>query len=342
MSQPLRIFAIVLAAIGIITLAWIGYRSYELYYAPQVIRTEVIQLPTGGNAQQMFDTIAKRQIVEDTAWFRRALDRLGYDYRAGQFKTEEGWSASDLVRHLEDGRQTAAKIILTGGRQIGDVANRATRYLEIDSAALMQAWRDTAWLDSVGLTPETLMSTVIPNTYNVYWNASPVEVRDRLLVESGKFWDKNNRRARADSLRLSPQQVYTLASIVDAETNAEDEMPTIAGVYLNRIRRGIKLDADPTVVFANGDFTLRRVLYKHLRTDSPYNTYMYAGLPPGPIMMASIAAIDATLSPESHDYLFFVTRGDTSGKHSFATDMRGHSANIRAFKRTLRERGIRR
>jgi UPF0755 protein len=186
------------------------------------------------------------------------------------------------------------------------------------------------------------MSIFVPNTYFVYWSASGEEIRDRLYEEADRFWAKEGRQAKADSLGLSRQEVYTLASIVESESNHDPEKPTIAGVYLNRLQRGIKLDADPTVVFAVGDFGLRRVLFKHLEVDSPYNTYKYAGLPPGPISMASIASIDAVLNPEQHDYLFFVARGDGSGTHMFAKNMTGHSRNIRTFQSQLRERGIRR
>lgn len=342
MTKGTKIFAAVFAVVAVLTVAWIGYRAYDLYYAPQTTAAGVVRFPSEGSRQHLIDTLYHRELVRDTAKLRDALERLDFSYRSGQFEIEEGWSAKDLVDHLRAGRQKEARVVLTNGRLLGDVAAKATRFVEADSAELHAALSDTNWLAERGLTPATAIATAIPNTYNVYWNASPAELRDRLAAESERFWDRNDRRARADSLGLTPLEVYTLASIVDAETNVTAEMPTIAGVYLNRLRIGMPLQADPTVVFAVGDFTLRRVLYKHLEHDSPYNTYMYPGLPPGPIMMAGIDAIDAVLQPEEHDYLYFVTRGDGSGTHAFARDQRGHGRNIREFKETLRARGIRR
>ena len=342
MTKGTKIFAGIFAVVAIATIAWIGYRSYDLYYAPYTTGGGVVRLPSHGDRQHLIETLHRGALVRDTAKLRRALERLDFSYRSGQFEIEPGWSAKELVDHLRGGRQKEARVVLTNGRLLGDVAAKATRFVEVDSAALHEALTDTAWLAERGLSTQTAIATAIPNTYNVYWNATPTELRDRLALEADRFWERDDRLAKADSLGLTPLEVYTLASIVDAETNVTAEMPTIAGVYLNRLRVGMPLQADPTVVFAVGDFTLRRVLYKHLEYDSPYNTYMYPGLPPGPIMMAGIDAIDAVLEPEQHDYLYFVTRGDGSGTHAFARDQRGHGRNIRAFKETLRARGIRR
>ena len=341
-SKALRAYAIVFAVVAVGTIAWIGWRAYSLYMTPIAERTAVVRFPTGGTRADLVDTLVRAEVVTDTATLRKAMDKLDLSYRAGQFEIREGMSAKELVDHLKAGEQKAAKVVLTNGRLLSDVAKKATRFVETDSAALHAALLDSAWMDSLGYAPETVLNVAIPNTYNVYWNASGEELRDRLYAEAQRFWQRKDRVAKADSLGLTPMEAYTLASIVDAETNVTDEMPTIAGVYLNRLRRGIKLDADPTVVFAIGDFSLRRVLYKHLEHDSPYNTYMYAGLPPGPIMMPGIDAIDAVLNPEQHDYLFFVAKGDGSGAHLFAKNMTGHSRNIRKFQQSLRERGVRR
>jgi len=342
MASATKKFAYAFGVIALLTVAWIASRVYTMRMAPLTEKSEIIKLPRKGDLTSVFDTLSSLGIVSDTAKFRAALSRYRYSYRPGQFEIKEGWSAKKLIDHLRAGSQKEARVVLTNARLIGDVAAKATRFIQLDSAELHEAVLDSVWLDSVGLNPQTAMTIFVPNTYNVYWADSGEEVRDRMYKESKRFWNRKNRKAKADSLGLTTEEVYTLASIVESESKHVPEQPTIAGVYLNRLHLGIKLDADPTVIFGIGDFGIRRVLFKHLEYDSPYNTYLYAGLPPGPISMASISSIDAVLNPEQHDYLFFVTKGDGTGTHMFAKDMTGHIRNIRTFQKTLRERGIRR
>ncbi len=309
---------------------------------PLADREFLVRLPTGGSVNDLIDSVYASGAVGDTALVRRAIDRRGFVYRSGQYKIDSAASANDIAKVLDVAGQEASRIVLTNARLLGNMAAQATRFIEIDSAALVAAMLDSVWLDSVGYTPQTVMAIVIPNTYNVYWDASAEEVRDRLLSEQRRFWERDGRKATADSLGYSTTEVYTLASIVESETQNKAERPTVAGVYQNRMRIGMKLDADPTVVYAIGDFSLKRVLFVHLEHDSPYNTYLYPGLPPGPIAMSSISSIDAVLHPEEHDYFFFVTKGDGTSTHNFARDMRGHEANIAQFNRNLAARGIKR
>ena len=342
MTQGTKRFAIAFIFIAAATLAWIAYQAYGLYMTPVVEQTAVVRFPTGGTPQQLIDTLQAAGAVSDTAQLRAMLNKLDFSYRAGQFEVTAGMTAKELVRHFRLGKQKESRVVLTHGRLLGDVAAQATRFVEIDSAALHEALIDSAWLAERQATEQTAIQYLIPNTYSVYWNTSPSELRDRLALEAEKFWNRKDRLAKADSLGLTPLEVYTLASIVESETKVDAEKPTVAAVYLNRLARGIKLDADPTVIFGLGDFSIRRVLYKHLEHDSPYNTYLYGGLPPGPIAMPTVSSIDAVLEPDQHDYIFFVTKGDGSGTHAFAKTMAGHSRNIRAFQQNLRERGIRR
>ena len=185
-----------------------------------------------------------------------------------------------------------------------------------------------------------MMSIFIPNTYQVYWNISPTELIDRMKKESDKFWSDKNRMDKLAKLEMTKEEVYTLASIVEKETNYVPEKATVAGVYLNRLNKGIMLQADPTVVFANNDFKIRRVLNKHLEKDSPYNTYKYAGLPPGPIAIASISSIDAVLENKDHKFLYFCAVPDNSGQHAFAKTLSQHNANARKFQRWLNKQRI--
>ena len=342
MTPGTRRFAYAFAVIAVATVAWIAYRSYGLYFRPIVERGGVVRFPSGGTQQQLVDTLYARGFIRDTATLRAALERFDLGYRSGQYELRPGMTPKELVRDIKLGKQKEARVVLTHGRTLDDVARQATRFVEVDSAALHEALLDSAWLRARDLDTGNAITVAIPNTYNVYWDATPGQLRDRLADEAERFWAKADRRARADSLGLTPREVYTLASIVESETKVDAEKPTVAGVYLNRLERGIKLDADPTVIFGIGDFGIRRVLYSHLEYDSPYNTYMYAGLPPGPIAMPSISSIDAVLAPEAHDYLFFVTKGDGSGTHAFAKNMTGHARNIRRFEENLRARGIRR
>ncbi len=339
-KKPVLLFIAAVLALGLgAVVAWLFYVNQPLAQ-PLATRAFTVRLPGGGGLDQVIDSIFASGAISDTALVRQAVAKRDFVYRSGQFKIDSAWSANEIARHLDVGGQEASRIVLTNARQLGDMAAQATRFLEIDSAALVDALLDSVWLDSVGYTPQTVMSIAIPNTYNVYWNATAPEVRDRLLTEQRRFWGKENRKGIADSLGYTTTEVYTLASIVESETQNRAERPTVAGVYQNRMEIGMKLDADPTVVFAIGDFSLKRVLFVHLEYDSPYNTYLYAGLPPGPIAMSSISSIDAVLHPEDHEYFFFVTKGDGSGTHSFARDIRGHNANIAQFQRNLAARGI--
>ncbi|RQP16561.1 MAG: endolytic transglycosylase MltG, partial [Parapedobacter sp.] len=194
---------------------------------------------------------------------------------------------------------------------------------------------------SYGFDTENFFGMFIPNTYEFYWNTSTDAFAKRMHEEYKKFWN-DERKEKAAALKLTPQQVSVLASIVKGEALHTDEMPTIAGLYLNRLNKGMLLQADPTVIFANNDFTIRRVLYRHLRMDSPYNTYLYRGLPPGPIMMPSIASIDAVLNYRQHDYLYMCAKEDFSGYHNFAVTQAEHNVNARKFQQALNERNIKR
>jgi UPF0755 protein len=194
-------------------------------------------------------------------------------------------------------------------------------------------------LTELGFTAENLMTIFIPNTYEMYWNTDAKTFLKRMLKEHDAFWDKNNRRAKAQALGLTIEEIYALASIVERETNALPEKPTIAGVYLNRLRINMPLQADPTCVFATRDFETHRVTQFHTTFDSPYNTYIHTGLPPGPISMAAIPTLDAVLNPEKHKYLYFCAKPDDSGTHAFASTLQGHNVNVDKFRVWMRQRG---
>ncbi len=343
----LKRFLIALLVVGLLGVI-IGYNKYQQIFAPNTPAGlppgSYLYIPTNAGFSEVLRSLHQQHLLIDTASFLWVAERMNYKnsrVRPGRFKIGANWSNRQLINHLRGGKQAPVKVVLTNERLAEDIAGKIGRILEADSIDLLKLLTDQLFLDEHGYQPETAISAFIPNTYEFFWNQNALQFVERMLKENNKFWKKNDRLAKAQALELSPQEVYTLASIVERETNQTDEMPRIAGVYLNRLKKGMLLQADPTVVFATRDFQTRRVTYRHLEVDSPYNTYKYPGLPPGPISMASIAAIDAVLDAEKHDYIFFCAKGDGTGYHSFAKSMAGHSANIRRYNKNLKKRGLR-
>jgi UPF0755 protein len=242
----------------------------------------------------------------------------------------------DVYRLLRSGRQEPVKLVINKFRTQEEFARFAGRQLECDSADITRYLRDADSMRVFGLDSFTAITLVIPDTYQVFWNTSASSLIRRLNREREKFWT-DERRGKAQALGLTPEQAYTLASIVEEETNKHDEKPRIASVYLNRLSRGMPLGADPTIKYALRDFGLKRILFRHIdaSASSPYNTYRNKGLPPGPICTPSRKSIDAVLQAEKTDYLFFCARPDFSGYHAFAADDKEHMRNAKAYQAFL-------
>ncbi|MBK8966248.1 MAG: endolytic transglycosylase MltG [Lewinellaceae bacterium] len=322
--------------------AWTPIKAIYLSGVPAQLPNKFLYIPTGSTYEQVVDSLAGGGFVTDLESFHWLAEYMKYkrpEMRAGRYEIEPGWSNRQMIRHLRAGKQAPVNVILTNQRLPEEVAGKVAQFLEVDSLGLLQAFRDPAVLTELGYTPETLMSLFIPNTYQMFWNTDARGFLDRMVKEHGAFWNKNNRREKAAALDMTPEAVYTLASIVERETNNNSEKPAIAGVYLNRLKIDMPLQADPTSVFATRDFATRRVTDFHTTFDSPYNTYRYKGLPPGPISMASIASIDAVLNPQQHDYLYFCAKPDESGSHLFAETYTAHLVNARKFQSWLQKRG---
>lgn len=258
----------------------------------------------------------------------------------GRYRFGRDDNMLSVYRRIRRGIQEPAVISIRPAQTVSVIEADLGRSLMIDSAEISAAIRDSAFMAREGFTTATLPSLFIPDNYEVYWNISANALRKRILKEYKAFWNKE-RRQKASALRLSPAEVATLASIVESETSCDEEKPIVAGLYLNRIARGMLLQADPTVKYAVGDPTLKRILYKHLEVDSPYNTYKYPGLPPGPIRIASRRALESVLSPARHNYLFMCAKEDFSGRHNFASTSREHSRNARRYQAELNRRKIR-
>ena len=341
MLRTAAIVLLVIAGAGLV-LAWKPLKAIYFSGVPNQLDTHFLYIPTGASFDQVVDSLVLHRFISDEASFRWVAEQMKYkrtEMRAGRYEIQPGWNNRELIRHLRAGKQIPVKVVLNNERLLEEVAGKVSRVLETDSLTLLQKFNDPAFLTEIGYTTETLMTVFIPNTYEMYWNTDAEGFVKRMIKEHEAFWSKNDRRAKADSLGLTPVEVYTLASIVERETNVRNEKPTIAGVYLNRLRIGMPLQADPTCVFATRDFGARRVTDYHTHFDSPYNTYLYRGLPPGPISMASIPSLDAVLDHEKHDYLYFCARPDDSGAHAYAETLSGHNVNVNRFREYMRQIG---
>lgn len=296
----------------------------------------------------IYDTTSYATLRADLAQHiahKRAFDiyarriNLSETFKHGRYELREGMSVVRVARMLKFGEQSPVRFVISHARTAEQLAGRMAAQIEADSAAVLAAMYDKGLREELGFAKDSIMAMFVPNTYEIYWTTAPEKLLRRLKHEYDRFWQGR----RDEALRrtgLSRTEAMTLASIVYEETKQRDEMPKIAGVYINRLRRGMALQACPTVKFALQRFDLRRVLNEHLRYDSPYNTYRHRGLPPGPICIPSIAAIDAVLCYEKSDYLFFCARPEFDGRHNFARTLGEHNANSRRYSAELKRRNI--
>lgn len=339
----------ILLIIGLMLLLTGAYFACLLYQRPfsTITKaspdTDILYIHPGADLEDIIDSLlANHQIVHPNR-FRWTADKMGYDndaIRPGRYTVTHPSNSKTLVALLRGGRQTPLKVTIQNVRTIEQMCGRVAAKLEFDSLSLID-YIETKFDSISGTVPATRMTRFIPNTYEFYWTVSPEDFCLRMLKEYNKFWSAE-KKAKAEAIGLSPEEVYTLASIIEKETNYNPEKTRMAGVYLNRIEQGIPLQADPTVVFAVGDFEIRRVLYGHLAIDSPYNTYKYPGLPPGPIFMPGIASINAVLDKEDNDYIYFCARPTDDGPgHAFAKTLSAHNVNAARYQRWLDQQGIR-
>lgn len=328
--------------------AYFGWDFYKINYAanvPSKLNDEYLLIPTGSTYDDVVGILKSKGFIEDEASFRKCVEKEGFKtIRAGRFKITPSWGNKALLRHLKIGEQAPVKVVYNYERTIENIAAKTARFVEPDSATIVAKFNDKDFLASKGLTTETLMTIFLPNTYDMFWNTTPEKIVEKMMKENDIFWSKDNRKEKAkqllDGKGLTPQEVYTLASIVEKESQNKEERPRIAGAYLNRLKINMKLQADPTCVFASRDFLTRRVTSYHLNFDSPYNTYIHTGLPPGPISIASQSSIDAVLNPEQHNYLYFCAKPDDSGTHAFAETFAGHKVNVDKYIAWINSRGI--
>jgi UPF0755 protein len=297
---------------------------------------------TGSGFDAVRDSLIKKGYLKNPDAFEWLARRKHYDVkvRAGRYQLKDGMSNNALVNLLRSGRQVPVRITIQNIRTREELAGKIGRQLEVDSVHLVRLFNDQTYLSSFEITPPTLFVILIPNTYEFFWNTSGDQFLRRMNIEYKRFWSPE-RKKLADSLGMTISEIVTLASIVEKESNKNDEKPIIAGVYLNRIKKGIPLQADPTIIFAWNDYSIKRVLNLHLKIKSPYNTYLQSGLPPGPICLPSIASVDAVLHATRNPFIFFCAKEDLSGYHNFAVNLAEHSRNARKYQQALDKLKIR-
>lgn len=295
-----------------------------------------LYIPTNSTYAQVKDSLQRNGLLEDFFWFDQISEYADYQSKVkpGKYKINDNMSVYNLVKMLRSGKQVPVNLVINKLRTKEDLAKRIDRYFEVDSVAAINFFNDSEAMAKFNVDTNNVLTAVIPNTYTYTW-ATPIEdIFQKLYKEKQKFWNEG-RLAKADSLNLTPKEVYILASIVEEETNEPDDKGKIASVYFNRMHKGMKLAADPTVKYAMRDFGLKRIYHKHLQYNSPFNTYQYAGLPPGPICTPAIKTIDAVLDSPETDYLFFVARDDFSGYSDFAATYKQHLIYAKAYQQAL-------
>ncbi len=331
-----------LVALIIIVLAGTGVNYYLKYFKPNVTgNKDYLYIPTGSDFQDVYSIISSENILKDTLSFLNAAQNMDYPVKVkpGRYRLSKDMSNRSLINMLKAGNQEPVKISFQNVRLKQTLAGMISKKIESDSASISQLLDSAAFVEKYGFTTDNVYTMFIPNSYEIYWNSNPEKFFLRMHDEYLKFWNAD-RKAKTAAINLSQAEVSILASIVDSEALNDSEMPRIAGLYMNRLHKGMRLEADPTVIFAANDFTIRRVLNKHLIINSPYNTYLNKGLPPGPITMPSINAIDAVLNYEKHDYIYMCAKEDFSGYHNYASNLNEHLKNARKFQQALNARNI--
>ena len=329
-----------LAAI-LLGIAGIAHIYYYFFAQPfQITDTTYIYIDRDDDVDSVYHKIIDAGNPKQMHGFESLVRYQGYNVKTGRYAIKPTDNMRYLHRRLSMGYQTPIKLTVGSVRTLDRIARNTARQLMVDSCEIANILNDTAYISKLGFTPETLPALFIPNTYEVYWNMSAEDFTQRMLKEHKAFWNEK-RLKQAEAIGLTPIEVATLASIVEEETANQAEKPMVAGLYINRLKKGMLLQADPTVKFSLQEFGLKRILFKHLEVDSPYNTYKYAGLPPGPIRIPSYLGLESVLNYTKHNYIYMCAKEDFSGTHNFAVTSAQHAANARKYQQALNRRGIR-
>ncbi len=326
----------------LLLILWIG-QQYTLIFRPQFQLEEktYLYVDRDDTIDSIYQKITAKANPKNLKGFQKICHYKKYDQhiRTGKYEILPDETPFQLYRKLSRGHQTPTKLVVNSPRNVEAVVGHIAKQLMIDSLEIAEQLFDEAVQAEMGYHEKSLMSFFIPNTYEVYWNIQVDDLLDRLQKEHDAFWN-DARKNKADQIGLTPYEVSILASIVDEETVKNEEKATVSGLYMNRLKQGMLLQADPTVKFALGDFTIQRITEQDLKIESPYNTYLYAGLPPGPIRIPTIKGIDSVLNYERHNYLYMCAKEDFSGYHNFASNLAEHSRNARKYWNALNRRKI--
>lgn len=329
--------------IGVLLCGLVGFYGWKFVYSPNVnaSASDPIELyiPSGSSYKDLYKQLVDQKILIKNNSFQMVADykEFASSVKAGKYLIVGGMSNNAIINMISSGSQQEVKVTFNNIRTKEQLVGKITKNLEADSAELMKLLNTEVVVSQFGFTTEDILIMFLPNTYNFYWNTSEMGILERMAKEYDKFWT-DERKSKAEDIELSQKEVSILASIVICETVKSDESPKIAGVYMNRLRIGMPLEADPTLIWALGDFTIKRVLNKDKEIESKYNTYKYTGLPPGPIFLPPVSYIDAVLNYEKHSYLFFCAKEDFSGYSNFATTYSKHLSNARKYQRAMNKR----
>ena len=344
--KRILIIVVILVAIGMGVFSWYIYDT--AFTGNTAFNNDVahVYIPTNASEADVIEEM--EPLLRNEKSFRSIANQKGYfsNIRPGHFIIARGMTNNDIINTLRS-RNVPINVKFNNQERLEDLAGNISKQIEADSLSLIKAMRDPEFIKEVNLNEDTALSLYIPNTYEFYWNTSAKQFLDRMRKEYEKFWNES-RMEKAKNLNLSREQVMALAAIVQKETAKVEERPRVAGVYINRLKVGMLLQADPTVIYAmkhaSGDYNqiIKRVLYADLELDSPYNTYKYAGVPPGPITMPDISSIDAVLNPEGHGYYYFVADVTNFGYHKFAKNLAQHNANKAEYVRWVNSQGLKR
>lgn len=328
-----------LIIVFVVAITVAGLRVYQLYryiYDANIYTPGSIIIPLDATYEQVVDSLKKHQIISNYKAFHWVAERKKYaeSIKPGKYLLDKGLTTNEIVNMLRSGNQVPVMVTFNNLRFMEELAGTVSKYIEPDSLELIQKLTDPLVHQKYGFNQNTFHCMFMPNSYEFYWTATADQFLERMWMEYNRFWTEE-RTSKAQALGLTREEVITVASIVQEESNKRDEKPVIAGLYLNRIKRGIPLQADPTVKFALGNFRIKRVLHSHLAVDSPYNTYLNPGLPPGPINFVELGSVEAVLNAAKTPYIYMCAREDFSGYHNFATTLAEHINNARKYKAAL-------
>ena len=323
----------------------IGSLTYRIWVPNTTTGEEgfYLYIPTGAKFEQVLDSLEKHHVLKNTAGFTWTATQKGYrkNVKSGRYLITSNMSNNSLVNMLRAGKQVPVNVVFNNIRLKEQFAGKIGRQLEADSNKLLALLKDPKLAAKYHFTRDNFLCMFIPDTYEMYWNITPERFIEKMNRQYKLFWNQE-REKKAEEIGLKPEEVIILASIVEQETIKDDEKPVVAGVYLNRLKKGMPLEADPTLKYALGDFSIQRILNKDKLVNSPYNTYLNAGLPPGPICMPSVSSILAVLNYKHHNYIFFCAKDDLSGYHNFARTLDQHMQNARAYQHALDKINIKR